>query len=263
MATFTHDPVTLAIDIGGTRLKAGLLDASGTVVAGPNRVDTPHPSGPAAVVAALTQIVASLGRFDRISVGFPGVVRSGRVFTAPNLGTATWHSYPLAADLSQRLDKPVRMLNDASVQGLGVIDGEGLECVITLGTGIGFALFENGLLAPHLEMGQHPVRRDMTYDQYLGNAALRAVGRPKWNRRLARALVIIETLTTYDTLLIGGGNAKVIDIDLPPNVRVVSNAAGITGGVRLWDPKVDEVFAREGVDHRPPPATVTPAPADP
>jgi len=92
---------------------------------------------------------------------------------------------------------------------------------------------------------------------------LRAVGRPKWNRRLARALVIIETLTTYDTLLIGGGNAKVIDIDLPPNVRVVSNAAGITGGVRLWDPKVDEVFAREGVDHRPPPATVTPAPADP
>jgi len=245
MATPAHDPLTLAIDIGGTRLKAGLLDASGTVVAGPNRVDTPRPSGPAAVVAVLTQVVAPLGKFDRISVGFPGVVRSGRVLTAPNLGTEAWHSYPLAADLSQRLDKPVRLLNDASVQGLGVIEGEGLECVITLGTGIGFALFQDGLLAPHLEMSQHPVRKDMSYDQYLGNAALRAVGRPKWNRRLARALVIIETLTTYDTLLIGGGNAKAIDIGLPPNVRVVSNAAGITGGVRLWDQKLDEVFARE------------------
>ncbi len=245
MATPAHDPLTLAIDIGGTRLKAGLLDASGTVVAGPNRVDTPRPSGPAAVVAALTQVVAPLGKFDRISVGFPGVVRSGRVLTAPNLGTEAWHSYPLAADLSQRLDKPVRLLNDASVQGLGVIEGEGLECVITLGTGIGFALFQDGLLAPHLEMSQHPVRKDMSYDQYLGNAALRAVGRPKWNRRLARALVIIETLTTYDTLLIGGGNAKAIDIGLPPNVRVVSNAAGIIGGVRLWDQKLDEVFARE------------------
>ncbi len=245
MATPAHDPLTLAIDIGGTRLKAGLLDASGTVVAGPNRVDTPRPSGPAAVVAALTQVVSPLGKFDRISVGFPGVVRSGRVLTAPNLGTEAWHSYPLAADLSQRLDKPVRLLNDASVQGLGVIEGEGLECVITLGTGIGFALFQDGLLAPHLEMSQHPVRKDMSYDQYLGNAALRAVGRPKWNRRLARALVIIETLTTYDTLLIGGGNAKAIDIGLPPNVRVVSNAAGIIGGVRLWDQKLDEVFARE------------------
>ncbi len=252
MAMQAHDLVTLAIDIGGTRLKAGLLDSAGTVVAGPNRVDTPHPSGPAAVLAALTQIVASLGRFDRISVGFPGVVRSGRVLTAPNLGTDAWHSYPLAADLAQRFDHPVRLLNDASVQGLGVIEGEGLECVLTLGTGIGFALFQDGMLAPHLEIAQHPVRRDMTYDRYLGNAALHAVGRPKWNRRLARALAIVETLTTYDTLLIGGGNAKVIDIDLPPNVRVVSNAAGITGGVRLWDQKLDAVFAREEALHQPP-----------
>ncbi len=246
MATKNHEPVTLAIDIGGTRLKAGLLDVSGTMVAGPNRVDTPQPSGPAAVIAALTQIVVPLGRFDRISVGFPGVVRSGRVLTAPNLGNEAWHSYPLAADLSQRLEKPVRLLNDASVQGLGVIEMEGLECVITLGTGIGFALFRNGLLAPHLEIGQHPIRKDMTYDQYLGNAALHAIGRPKWNRRLARALAVIETLTIYDTLLVGGGNAKVIDIDLPPNVRVVSNAAGITGGVRLWDRRLDGLFEPDG-----------------
>ena len=256
----TSEPITLAIDIGGTHLKVGALDGDGNMIAGPNKADTPKPSGPSPVVETLVGLAKPLGRFDRVSVGFPGVTRSGRVLTAPNLGTELWHTYPLADDLAQRLGKPVRMLNDASVQGLGVISGEGLECVITLGTGVGFALFEDGMLAPHLEMGQHPVRKDMTYDQYLGNAALHAVGRAKWNSRLQRALVILETLTTYDTLLIGGGNAKQIAFDLPPNVQVVANAAGITGGVKLWNPRLDEVFAREGSAHRPPPAVVTPAP---
>lgn len=250
-------PRTLAIDIGGTHLKAGILDHDGTMVAGPDHVDTPHPGGPSVIVSTLAQLAGPLGQFDRISVGFPGVVRNGRVLTAPNLGTEAWHAYPLAADLEQRLGKPVRMLNDASVQGLGVINGVGLECVITLGTGFGFALFENGMLAPHLEMGQHPVWKDKTYDLYLGNAALHKVGRPKWNKRLARAIGFLETLIVYDTLLIGGGNAQVIDFDLPPNVRIVPNAAGITGGVRLWDKKLDSAF------EVPPPFATTPADAIP
>lgn len=79
--------LTLAIDIGGTRLKAGLLDARGTMIAGPNRVDTPPHPAPQIVVDALVNIAAPLGDFDRISVGFPGVVRRGHVLTAPNLGT--------------------------------------------------------------------------------------------------------------------------------------------------------------------------------
>jgi polyphosphate glucokinase len=235
-------PRTLAIDIGGTHLKAGILDHDGTMVAGPNHVDTPRPSGPSVLVSTLAQLAAPLGHFDRISVGFPGVVRAGRVLTAPNLGTEAWHAYPLASDLQQRLGKPARMLNDATVQGLGVINGVGLECVITLGTGFGFALFNNGMLAPHLEMGQHPVAKGKTYDLYLGNAALHKVGRPKWNKRLARAIGFLNTLVTYDTLLIGGGNAQVIDFDLPTNVRIVANAAGITGGVKLWDEKLNAAF---------------------
>ncbi len=252
-------PRTLAIDIGGTHLKAGILDHDGTMVVGPDHIDTPHPGGPAVIVATLVQLVAPLGPFDRISVGFPGVVRGGRVLTAPNLGTEAWHAYPLATDLEQRLGKPVRMLNDASVQGLGVIEGVGLECVITLGTGFGFALFDDGMLAPHLEMGQHPVAKDKTYDLYLGVAALRKVGRSKWNKRLARAIGHLETLIVYDTLLIGGGNAQVIDFDLPPNARIVPNAAGITGGVKLWDKKLDPAFAPPASYPRPP-ACVTPAP---
>ena len=255
--------VTLAIDIGGTRLKAGLLDAEGTMIRGPERRNTPRPSGPDAVLSALVDLVGPLGQFDRISVGFPGVVRSGRTLTAPNLGTAVWHDFPLALELGQRLGRPVRVLNDASVQGLGVISGDGLECVITLGTGFGFALFERGLLAPHLEMGQHPVAKDKTYDLYLGNAALHKVGRRKWNRRLQKAIGFLDTLITFDTLLIGGGNAQVIDFDLPANVRTVPNAAGITGGVKLWSSTLDALFLDRGPVGREPPEGVKPAPERP
>jgi polyphosphate glucokinase len=234
-------PRTLAIDIGGTRLKASVLDASGKMGGEPVRVDTPH-NDPKAAVDALVEMVRPLGEFDRVSVGFPGVVRRGTVLTAPNLGTAQWRDFPLAERLSERFGKPVRVLNDASVQGLGVISRQGLECVVTLGTGFGFALFHSGRLSPHLELGQHPVRKGKTYDQYLGTAALQQVGKKKWNKRVHRAIGFLVTLIDYDTLYIGGGNAKHIGIDLPGNVRVVPNAAGITGGVRLWDEQMDETY---------------------
>ena len=138
--------LTLAIDIGGTRLKAGLLDQNGEMVAGPNRVNTPPHPVPQVVVDALVGLARPMGSFDRISVGFPGVVRRGQVLTAPNLGTPDWRNFPLAASLTDKLGKPARMLNDAEVQGLGVISGKGLECVITLGTGMGFALFRMAAL---------------------------------------------------------------------------------------------------------------------
>jgi polyphosphate glucokinase len=261
----TEDPVvsevpTLSIDIGGTGLKAGILNAEGLMIAGPVKVNTPRPSRPDIVISAIVNLVGPLGDFARVSVGFPGVVRGGRTLTAPNLGTDVWHNYPLGEEIARRLGKPVRVLNDASVQGLGVISGVGLECVITLGTGFGFALFEDGLLAPHLEVGQHPIAKDKTYDRYLGNAALREVGRKKWNKRVEKAVSVLDTLVTYDSLLIGGGNAQVIDFDLPPNVRTVPNSAGITGGVKLWSPQLDVIFKERESVGRPPPKGITPAP---
>jgi polyphosphate glucokinase len=234
--------LTLAIDIGGTRLKAAVLDSSGTMVAGPNRVNTPPHPTPQVVVEALVNLASPLGSFDRISVGFPGVVRQGQVLTAPNLGTPDWRNFPLAAALTDKLDKPVRMLNDAEVQGLGVIDGDGLECVITLGTGMGFALFQDGRPAPHLELSQHPIHKGKTYDQFIGVAAYKNVGRSRWNRRLKRVLARINTLVGFDTLYIGGGDSKHVDLELPANVHIVPNTAGITGGVRLWDKTLDSVF---------------------
>ena len=235
-------PQTLAIDVGGTRLKAGLLSPEGALVGERERVNTPHPSPPDAVVPLLADLAAKLPGFDRISVGFPGVVHDGVVRTAPNLGTPAWAGYDLAGALRLRLDKPVRVLNDASVQGLGVIAGRGLECVITLGTGFGFALYQDGKLLPHLELSQHPARKDMTYDEYVGTAALKRVGAEKWQSRVRRAIKQVEILVNYDTLLIGGGNAKHLAFELPSNVRIADNAAGILGGIRLWDEMQDTAF---------------------
>ena len=242
-ASGKREKLTLAIDIGGSRLKAGLLDQNGAMVAGPNRINTPAQPTPAAVLDALVGLAGPMGHFDRISVGFPGVVRRGQVLTAPNLGTPAWQYFPLTASLTDKLGKPARMLNDAEVQGLGVILGKGLECVLTLGTGMGFALFQDGRPAPHLELSQHPIHKGKTYDQFIGSVAFKQVGPKRWNRRLQRVLACITTLVGFDTLAIGGGNAKHVALELTPNVRLVSNEAGITGGVKLWDKALDLVFA--------------------
>jgi polyphosphate glucokinase len=237
----SEGPHTLAIDVGGTRLKCGVLDAAGKLAGEPVRVDSPH-DDPGAVLETLVSMARPLGAFDRVSVGFPGFIRRGTVLTAPNLGTKAWAGFPLSRLLAERLGKPVRMLNDATVQGLGVIAGDGVELVVTLGTGFGFALFNKGRLGPQLEMSQHPVRKHMTYDQYLGGAAYAKVGKKKWNSRVARVIGVLETVVNFETLYMGGGNAKNVTLDLPKNVRLVANTAGVTGGIKLWGEQIDEVF---------------------
>jgi len=238
-------PITLAIDIGGTNLKAGLLDRNGKMVGERVKIPTMHPSPPDQVVPALLELAGRLGSFDRISVGFPGVVKGGKVWTAPNLGSKDWAGYDLAGALHERLGKPLRMLNDATVQGLGVISGHGVECVITLGTGFGFALYQDGRLAPQLEMSQHVIRKDVTYDQYVGVAALKKVGLKRWRRRVDRVLAQLRAVVNFDILYIGGGDAQKIDMILPADVHLVGNEAGITGGVRLWDSRLDDAFAKQ------------------
>ncbi|MEO7039845.1 MAG: ROK family protein [Gemmatimonadaceae bacterium] len=227
---------TLAIDIGGSGLKATVLDRDGSMLANHVRVDTPDPSPPDVIVDALVTLVNPLPAFDRISIGFPGVVRDGCVLTAPNLGTEQWRHFPLADALRARLgDKPARLLNDAEVQGFGVICGIGLELVVTVGTGLGSALFRDGELMPHLELGQYPFRKKKHLDEYVGDAAREKAGEKKWNARVAKTIEALRTLLNFDTLYIGGGNAHRLSIQLPQDVKVVSNDAGLTGGIRLWD----------------------------
>lgn len=232
------DVHTLAIDIGGTGLKATVLNATGEMVTERVRVETPRPCPPKVLLKALGQLLAPLPHYDRVSVGFPGVVRNGKILTARNLGDEVWRGFDLAAALAKQLDTPVRVLNDADVQGLGAISGQGVELVITLGTGFGSSLFDDGRLAPHLELGHHPFRKGETYEEQLGNAARQEVGSKRWNRRVRHAIETLRTLTTFDHLYLGGGNAAKIKFKLPPDVSVVSNECGMKGGIGLWRDEV-------------------------
>jgi polyphosphate glucokinase len=229
------NPHTLAIDIGGTGLKAAVLDAEGHMLDKRVRVRTPSDPTPEAVIDALAHLIQRLPEFDRISAGFPGVIRRGTVLTAPNLGTKKWKGFALEDALSKRFGKPARLENDAEVAGLGVIEGKGLEVVITLGTGCGTAIFSDGRMAPHLELAHHPIHKSLTYDEYVGNAALQEIGKKKWRRRVLKVIAVLRTLLNYDKLHIGGGNARLLDGKLPKNVDLVSNDEGIIGGVKLWD----------------------------
>ena len=227
------DQKTLTIDIGGSGIKAMVLDAEGNPIGPRTRVPTPRPAKPDPVLKAIVKLAKGQSSFDRISVGFPGVIRKGVTETAVNLHK-DWTGFNLEGALSNRLDKPVRVLNDADVQGFGAISGEGVELVVTLGTGFGSALFCNGKLVPNLEVAHHPFRNGKTYEERLGSAALERTGRKKWQRRVMEAIATLEHLFNYDTLYIGGGNARKITFDLPPNVKIISNVAGLLGGIALW-----------------------------
>ena len=224
---------TLAVDVGGTGVKVIVLDETGKPVTERARIPTPQPATPRAVIGAIQKLAKTQGHFDRVSVGFPGVVKDGVVVTAPNLGTQ-WKNHNLAKLLRQKLHHPVRVCNDADVQGFGVIKGKGVEMVITLGTGVGSALFVDGRLVPNLELGHHPFIKGKTYEEKLGLDAIKKAGKKKWNKRLLQAIGQLQLIFNYHTLYIGGGNAKFIDKKLPPNTKLVSNQAGLWGGIALW-----------------------------
>jgi polyphosphate glucokinase len=225
---------TLSIDIGGSHVKASVLSARGKMVHERIRADTPDNPTRRQLVAIIKQLAAQLPRYDRVSVGFPGVVRDGVIRTAVNLGDKEFAGFNLARALERALDAPVRVCNDADVQGFGAIRGHGVEMVITLGTGFGTSIFENGRLGPHLELAHHPFHHDHTYEDELSDAALEEVGKREWNRRLKLAVDTLRALTSFDHMYIGGGNSRHVRLKLPSDITIVDNAAGITGGVKLW-----------------------------
>jgi polyphosphate glucokinase len=224
---------TLSIDIGGSGIKTFVLDAQGNPLTERARRPTPATPTPEAVLQELSQLLGEQGEFDRISVGFPGVVWSGQVRSAVNLDPA-WVGFNLADALEKATGKPTRVANDADVQGMAVIEGRGVELVLTLGTGLGSALFVEGHLVPNLEMGHHPFRKGRTYEQYLGAASFDEKGKKKWNAYLLEAIANLERLFNYRRLYLGGGNAKRIEFELPANAAIVPNVAGLLGGIALW-----------------------------
>ena len=245
-------PLTLAIDIGGTGLKANVLDKRGTLVANRMKVPTTYPLPPQLMVEKLTDLAKRLPEVDRISAGFPGMVRRGHVLSAPHFVTEkgpgtpidpklveAWSGFDLAGALRLSIGKPCRVANDADVQGAAVVQGEGFEAVVTLGTGFGTAFFMDGRLLPHLEFAHVDFRKGKTFNEELGEPVRKKIGDKKWNKRVRQAIAYLDTLTEFDHLFIGGGNASRITPDylgeVLERITVVPNAAGILGGIKSWD----------------------------
>jgi|RhiMethySRZTD1v2_1073278.scaffolds.fasta_scaffold14955_6 polyphosphate glucokinase len=227
-------PHTLTIDIGGTGIKMIVVDGAGTAITDRIRELTPQPATPDAVCALIEKMVAALPPIDRVSVGFPGVVMHGVVRTAPNLGTELWADVDIDAKLTKLLKRPVRVLNDADLQGYGVVRDHGVELVLTLGTGLGSALFIDGRLVPNLELGHHAFRRNKTYEQRLSDRQLKRIGPRRWTKRVHQAIAQIAALFNYDHLYLGGGNVGELKGKLPKDASVFDNVQGMKGGIRLW-----------------------------
>jgi polyphosphate glucokinase len=235
-AALSSEPVgpnTLCVDVGGTGIKIIVLDGVGRPLCERQRVDTPRPATPASVLGAIQELIKLMPAFDRVSVGFPGVVKRNVVYTAPNLDDG-WAGYELGAELEKITGQPTRVLNDAGVQGYGAIGGQGVEMILTLGTGMGCALFINGIYAPNIELAHHPLRKGKTYEEYIDNKTLEEIGRKRWNKRLRRVINQVLPIFNPDVLYLGGGNAKKISGELPAQVKIVENLAGLLGGIALW-----------------------------
>lgn len=241
------DVKTLSVDVGGTRLKASVLDRRGKMLVDKVRIDTPYPCPPEVLVESLCRLARDLPPYHRVSVGFPGLIRKGVVWEVPALSrrkpggprdsklAARWAGFRLRDALEEAFGVPTLVANDADVQGSAVVRGEGFELVVTLGTGVGCALFEDGVLLPHLELSHGHYKRGVSIDVALGSAERERIGNKRWNRRVAQAFQWLERMVLFDRMYVGGGNAKHLALDLGPRAEIVSNAAGITGGIRLWD----------------------------
>ncbi|MDY0907376.1 ROK family protein [Pedobacter sp. CFBP9032] len=225
----------LSIDIGGTSIKTVLLDEDGNMLSEYLKSKTPAGATPKDIVTGIQELIKPIPEtFNRVSIGFPGYVTNGIVKTAPNLAKNKWADVDLAQRVANVLNYPVRLVNDADQQGLGVVKGKGFEIVFTVGTGFGTALLFDGELLPHLELAHLPINKTEDYDDYIGNKAFEDIGSDRWNKRLKKIIEIYKTVFNYDALYIGGGNSKHIDFKLENNITIVTNRDGIKGGAKLW-----------------------------
>jgi polyphosphate glucokinase len=244
--------VTLAVDCGGGGLKAATVDEAGRLLGEPIRVPTPYPLPPQRLGAALQELAGRLGPFDRATVGVPGMVRHGVVRSTPHYVTAegpatevvdelviAWSGFDVADAARTWLGVPVIVLNDAEVHAAGVIQGEGLELVLTLGTGVGCGWTDRGRLGAHLELSAARIVDGRTADDHVGELARQRVGDDAWTRRVAELLDWALPVFDWDHLYLGGGNAaRLTRAQLRDHGRpldLIPNQAGLVGGARAWE----------------------------
>jgi polyphosphate glucokinase len=260
--------LTLAIDCGGTGIKGSVLDALGQMVAEQVRVRTPYPLPPERFVGIIAGLADRLPAAERVTVGMPGMIRHGRVVSTPHYVTKRgphtkvdpvlvedWRNFDARGKVAEALELPTIVLNDAEVAGAGAVTGFGFEVVLTLGTGLGCSIFDDGHLLPHLEVSRAPVRRGRIYDTYIGDAARRRLGHLAWSRRVRDVLIGLRPMFEWDRLFIGGGNGAKLDqkdlLIVGGQILVVPNSAGIIGGVKAWDLEVGQLRQPMSASGRP------------
>ena len=211
----------LAIDVGGTHVK---------VLATGRRKPLEIPSGPKMTAKQMVRDVrqGTTGwRYSVVSIGYPGPVLHGKPVSEPaNLGGG-WVGF----DFKKAFGHPVRLINDAAMQALGSYKG-GRMLFLGLGTGLGSALIVDGALEP-MELAHLPYKTGKTYEDLVGNAALKRFGKKKWRGYVADVVTRLQAALEADEVVIGGGNAKLLR-SLPKGVRLGSNANAFIGGYRLW-----------------------------
>ena len=244
----SDDRLTLAVDCGGSGIKGALVTPTGELASERIRVPTTYPLTPKDLIDIIAQIASALPGADRVGVGLPGMIRAGIVVATPHYITTAgpftdidpdlqrqWFGFDMRSAIASRLRLPTLVLNDADAQGCAVISGRGFEVVFTLGTGFGTSYYLNGVPGPHLEISHAPVRKGVTYDQWIGDHARREIGDHRWTGRVMRTINGLRPVFQWDRLFLGGGNTKFLVDPMADDVTLVPNIAGIIGCARAWD----------------------------
>ncbi len=210
----------LTIDVGGTHVK---------ILATRRPEPRVIPSGPdmtAKQMVARVRALAADWRYERVSIGYPGVVLHDRPVAEPrNLG-AGWVGF----DFARAFERPVRCINDAALQALGSYRG-GKLLFLGLGTGLGSALVLDGRAEP-MELGHLPYRK-ATYEHYVGARALERMGKGKWRKHVVDVVQLLAAALEPDEVVLGGGNVRHLE-ELPRGCRAGDNANAFIGGELLW-----------------------------
>jgi len=216
-----HDGI-LVIDVGGTNVK---------VLATGQKEAVKIPSGPNMTAKKMVKQVreaTSAWKYSRVSIGYPGPVVHGHPLTEPhNLGGG-WVGF----DFKKAFGRPVKIVNDAAMQALGVYSG-GRMLFLGLGTGLGSAMIVDGLLEP-MEVAHLPYKKGRTYEDYLGIRGLKRLGKKKWRQAVADVVEKLKNALEAEYVVLGGGNSKMLK-KLPPGSRLGENSTAFTGGRRLWE----------------------------
>jgi len=159
---------------------------------------------------------------ETLILGFPGVVKDGKVLTSPQLDTRSWKNVQLEKRLSKYKMRPY-VINDTDLHGHLVIKGRGVEVVLALGNSIGSSIYVDGHLVPNTELGNHIVFKSKTYEELLAYRTFLRIGRGAWLRNVKVAVTTLTDTFNPDKLyLLGDMSAHLKGARLPAHVRVVS-----------------------------------------